>query len=497
MTLAAKDLARRYFMDGHVEGLPKGHFIHGASVAGTTDEMIESFDPGLARPFAAFPAGKTADIERAVESAEKGLAVWRDTAPVERCRVLNRMASVIRERGDYLAFVEALDSGKTLAEARSDVQSAIRCFEYYAGAADKLEGRSIPLGPGLTSWTEREPVGVTAHVIPWNYPTSTFARGVAPALAAGCAAVVKPAETTPFTALILAAWLFEAGLPAGVLNVVTGFGLDAGAPLVRHPSISHVTFTGSVATGIGAMQAAAGNVTGLTLELGGKSPLIALADCDLDRAVDGALWAIFSNAGQICSAGSRLIVERPIHDRLLERLVEKACALRLGHGLSPASEVGAINSKLHLDRIAAHVDAARQRGCRIVTGGRTTVDEETGRGWFFEPTIIDGAAANDPVVQDEIFGPVLTVQVVDSEEEAIETANGTEFGLVAGIYTRDIGKAMKLARRIDAGQVTVNDYWAGGIEVPFGGTKKSGFGREKGLEGMDAYTRTKAITIRH
>lgn len=497
MTPTAEDLARRYFADGRVEGLPTGHFIHGATVAGATGETIESLDPGLARPFATFAAGNAADVEQAVESAQKGLSVWRDTAPVERCRVLSRMATVIREKCDYLAFVETLDSGKTLAEARGDVQSAIRCFEYYAGAADKLEGRSIPLGPGLTSWTEREPVGITAHIIPWNYPTSTFARGVAPALAAGCAAIVKPAETTPFTALILAAWLVEAGLPAGVLNVVTGFGLDAGAPLVRHSLVSHVTFTGSVATGIGAMQAAAANVTGLTLELGGKSPLIALADCDVDRAVDGALWAIFSNAGQICSAGSRLVVERPIHDRMLERLAGKARALRLGHGLSPAAEVGAINSKLHLDRIAAHVDAARRRGCRIVTGGQATVDGETGQGWFFEPTIIDGAPVNDPAVQDEIFGPVLTVQVVDSEEEAVAVANGTEFGLVAGIYTRDIGRALKIARHVEAGQVTVNDYWAGGIEVPFGGTKKSGFGREKGLEGLDAYTRTKAITIRH
>lgn len=497
MTVSAEDLARTYLTQSRVGGLPDGHFIDGAYVPGTTGERIESFDPGLARPFASFAAGNAADIEQAVVSAEKGFAVWRNTPPAERSRILHRAAQLIRERGDYLAFIEALDSGKTLVEARGDVRSCIRCFEYYAGAADKLEGRSIPLGPDLTSWTEREPVGITAHIIPWNYPTSTFARGVAPALAAGCAAIVKPAETTPFTALILAQWLFEAGLPPGVLNVITGLGVDAGAPLVRHPSVSHVTFTGSVATGIGAMQAAAANVTSLTLELGGKSPLIALADCDLERAVDGALWAIFSNAGQICSAGSRLVVERPIHARMLEMLAERTRALRLGHGLSPASEIGAINSKLHLDRISAHIEGARQRGLRIVTGGRPTVDAENGRGWFFEPTIIDGASAIDPAVQEEIFGPALVVQVVDSEDEAIAIANGTDFGLVAGIYTRDVGKALKIARRVDAGQVTINDYWAGGIEVPFGGNKKSGFGREKGLEGMDAYTRTKAITIRH
>lgn len=496
MTRSAEDLAKTYFETGAVDELPNGHFIHGAFVPGSTGDMLESFDPGLARAFASFSAGNADDIVKAVESAEKGLAVWRDTPPAKRCQILNRAAALIRERGEYLAFVETLDSGKTLVEARGDVQSCARYFEYYAGAADKLEGSSIPLGPGLTSWTEREPVGITAHIIPWNYPTSTFARGIAPALAAGCAVVAKPAETTPFTALILAQWLHEAGVPAGVLNVVTGLGQDAGAPLVRHPSIAHVTFTGSVTTGVGVMQAAAPNVTRLTLELGGKSPLVALADCDLDRAVDGALWAIFSNAGQICSAGSRLVVERSIHDEFLEKLIGKVRALKLGHGLSTA-DVGAINSKLHLGRIAGHVDAARARGCRIVTGGQATVDPETGVGWFFEPTIIDDVAATDPAVQEEIFGPVLAVQVVDNEEEAIAIANATEYGLVAGIYTRDVGKALRLARSIDAGQVTVNDYWAGGIEVPFGGNRKSGFGREKGLEGIDAYTRTKAITIRH
>lgn len=496
MSPSLQDLAKAYFADGTVEGLPAGHFIHGAFVAGSSGEMLESFDPGNGRAFASFSAGTADDVAQAVESARKGLADWRVTPPAARCQFLNRAATLIRERADYLAFVETLDSGKTIGEAQGDVRSTARYFEYYAGLADKLEGRHIPLAADLTSWTEREPVGITAHIIPWNYPTSTFARGVAPALAAGCAVIAKPAETTPFTALLLAQWLHEAGLPAGVLNVVTGLGPQVGAPLVRHQEIAHVTFTGSVATGVGVMQAAAPNVTGLTLELGGKSPLIALADCDLDKAIDGALWAIFSNAGQICSAGSRLIVERSIHAQMVEKLAAKARALKLGHGLG-AVDVGAINSKLHLDRIASHVAAARLRGQEIVTGGQVTVDPETGAGWFFEPTIIDQVAANDPAVQEEIFGPVLTVQVVDGEEEAIAMANATEYGLVAGIYTSDVSKALRLARSVDAGQVTINDYWAGGVEVPFGGNRKSGFGREKGLEGIDAYTRTKAITIRH
>ncbi|MEP9373614.1 aldehyde dehydrogenase family protein [Mesorhizobium sp. KR1-2] len=492
----AAELARTYFETGTLPGLPEGHFIGGKFVAGSDGETIESFDPGSARAFARFSAGKAEDVFRAVEAAEKGLAVWRDTAPAERCRVLNRAAMLIRERAEYLSVLESLDSGKTLDEARGDVRSCARLFEYYAGAADKLEGRSIPLGAGLSSWTEREPVGITAQIIPWNYPTSTFARGIAPALAAGCAVVAKPAETTPFTALVLAGWLHEAGVPAGVVNVVTGLGVDAGAALVRHPSIAHVTFTGSVRTGVGVMQAAAPNVTQLTLELGGKSPLVALADSDVDKVVDGALWAIFSNAGQICSAGSRLVIDRKIHSEVLEKLVQKARALRLGHGLK-GPDVGALNSEAHLGRVHAHVEAARQRGRSILTGGKPVTDPETGAGWFYEPTIIDGLPCDDPAVQEEIFGPVLAVQVVDGADEAIAAANGTEYGLVAGIYTRDISEALRLARAIDAGQVTINDYWAGGVEVPFGGNRKSGFGREKGLEGIEAYVRTKAITIRH
>jgi aldehyde dehydrogenase (NAD+)/betaine-aldehyde dehydrogenase len=338
-------------------------------------------------------------------------------------------------------------------------------------------------------------VGITAHIIPWNYPTSTFARSIAPALAAGCSAVVKPAETTPFTALLLAALLGEAGVPAGVVNVVTGLGSTAGAALAAHPRVAHITFTGSVATGTGVMRAAAPNVARLTLELGGKSPLVALADCDLEAASAGALSAIFSNAGQICSAGSRLVVERAIHEALVSRIVAGARALTLGHGLRNP-QMGAVNSALHLARIEEHVARARTRGAAIRCGGHVTTDPASGLGWFFEPTVIDALAADDPAVQQEIFGPVLAVQVVDGEEEALAAANGTEFGLMAGIYTRDIGRALRLARDIDSGQVTINEYWAGGVELPFGGNRKSGFGREKGLEGLEAYTRTKSIAVR-
>lgn len=484
-----------YFATGTIAGLPQGHFIDGRIVAAAVGARMPSYDPGTGKVFAEFAAGDAADIERAVAAAQAGFRRWRGTRPELRVQVLMRMAELLRANAARLAVTDSVDSGKTLAEAEGDVASTARLFEYYAGAADKLEGNSIPLGPDYMSWSLREPVGVTAHIIPWNYPTSTFGRGVAPALAAGCAVVAKPAETTPFTALLMAELLCEAGLPEGVVNVVTGLGGTAGAALAVHPGVQHLTFTGSVATGVRVMQSAAPNITRLTLELGGKSPLIALADCDLEAAVEGALSAVFCNAGQVCSAGSRLVVERPIHAALLERLQAKTRALTLGHGLHNP-QMGAINSAQHLERIDGHVERARRRGCRILCGGHPTRDPQTGVGWFFEPTIIDELAPDDPIVQQEIFGPVLAVQVVDDEAAALAAANCTEYALVAGIYTRDIGRALRLAREVDAGQVTINEYWAGGVAVPFGGNRKSGFGKEKGQEGLDAYLRTKTITAR-
>ena len=294
---------------------------------------------------------------------------------------------------------------------------------------------------------------------------------------------------------MIAELLIEAGLPEGVCNVVTGLGSVAGQALVSHPLVRHITFTGSVKTGITTMQNAAKHVASVTLELGGKSPMVVLEDADIDAAVEGARWAIYSNAGQVCSAGSRLIVERKVHAELVEKFVKASKALNVGHGLRNP-DVGAINSTLQLSRIQAHVLDAKARGLSIAAGGAVMSDPETGKGWFFEPTIIDNVGVNDLLVQEEIFGPVMVVQVVDSPEEALEAANATQFALAAGIYTKDITKALRFARDIDAGQVYVNEYYAGGIEVPFGGNKFSGFGREKGLEGVKAYLRTKAVTVR-
>lgn len=500
MSEAAQALAQAYLAHGALPALPQGLLIDGRLQPAASGARLESFDAGSGRAFAEFAAGDAEDVALAVAAAGRGLALWRRTAPAARCAVLRAMAALVRERAGLLAFMESLDSGKTLSEAEGDVATAARLFEYYAGVADTLEGISIPLGPDHMSWTLREPVGITAQVIPWNYPTSTFVRGVAPALAAGCSVVAKPAETTPFTALLLGQWLLEVGLPPGVLNVVTGLGTTAGAALVDQPQVRHITFTGSVPTGIRVAAAASPHITSLTLELGGKSPLIALSDCDVDAAAEGALWAIYSNAGQVCSAGSRLVVQRSVHDALLERLVQRANALRVGHGLRNP-DMGAINSALQLQRITASVEGARARGAQVLAGGFSGADPATAgagtdAGWFYRPTILAGLPPQDPCVCQEIFGPVLTVQVVDDDEEALAAANGTDFGLMAGIYTRDIGRALRLARDIDAGSITINDYWAGGVSVPFGGNRHSGYGREKGREGVQAYTVTKTITAR-
>ncbi|MTI45509.1 aldehyde dehydrogenase (NAD+)/betaine-aldehyde dehydrogenase [Roseibium hamelinense] len=492
--MSVQHLADTYLQSGQIDNLPDNHFIDGTFVAGSSGEKMESFDPARAEAFGSFALGSASDMDKAIAAAEKAAASWRKVAPSERCRILNNAARVLRENADQLSVLEVVDSGKTLAEAQGDVAGSARLFEYYAGAADKLDGRSVNLGTANTAFTVREPVGVTGHIIPWNYPTSTFARGVAPALAAGCSVVAKPAETTPYTALVMAGLLTEAGVPEGLVNVVTGLGSEVGAQMAKDPRIKQLTFTGSVNTGVNVMQMAAPNVTRLTLELGGKSPLVAFEDADPEAVADGAYWAIFSNSGQICSAGSRLVVHKSIRDDVIDLLVQKAKALKVGHGLKNP-DMGAVNSEVHLGRIKAHVDAAKARGRDILTGGNITTDPETGLGWFFEPTIIADLPLDDPAVQEEIFGPVLAVQVFDTEDDAIRLANGTEFGLIGSVYTRDVGRAMRVSQALDCGQVSVNDYWAGGIELPFGGNGKSGYGREKGWEGLDAYTKVKSITI--
>lgn len=481
---------------GTLAGLPNAHFIDGAWKSPVNGRAMDSVDPGSGKVFACFAAGDAADIDNAVLAARKAFnGEWRRMTPAARGRILANAAAMLRAKAERFAVAETLDSGKRLIEARGDVAGAARAFEYYAGACDKMQGDSIPLGPDHLAYTMLEPVGVAAQIVPWNYPISTLARGVAPALAAGNCVVAKPAEQTPMTALMLAELLHAAGLPEGVFNVVTGTGKDAGAPLVAHPGIDHITFTGSVATGQSVMRAAAANVTRLVLELGGKSPLIVLDDADLDAAVEGVLGGIYENAGQICSAASRLIVDRRVHATLLERLVARVAKMKLGHGLRDA-DMGPLISPEQRARVAGFVDRARARGVSVACGGRAVADPETGRGWFYEPTILDALKPDDEAVTEEIFGPVLAVQIADDADHAVSLANGTRYALAAGIYTRGFTRAHRLAAAIDAGQIYINEYFAGGIETPFGGNRHSGFGREKGLEALRSYAKLKSVAAR-
>lgn len=480
---------------GTLSGIPDGHFIGGRLVASLSGATMESFDPGRGAAFARFAAGDGADIDAAVAAARAALeGPWSRLTPAARGAILMRASELLRERAARFAVVETLDSGKLLAESEGDVGGAIKALAYYAGAADKLHGDSMPLGPDHVGLTIEEPVGVAAQIVPWNYPLSTAMRGIAPALAAGCTLVVKPAEQTPFTAVMLAQLLHEAGLPDGVLNVVTGTGAQAGAALVAHPGIDHITFTGSVATGQRVMRSAADHVTRLVLELGGKSPVVLLADCDRDAAIEGVMGAIFENAGQICSAGSRLVIEEAIAQPVIGRLLERIGKLRPGHGLGDAT-LGPVSSPQQLARIDGHVARARAAGNRILAGGNIAAGVEGG-GWFYEPTLILAQGCDDPLVQEEIFGPVLTVQVVPDFEAAIVAANATSYALVAGIYTRDLSKAWRFARLVDAGQVYINEFFAGGIAMPFGGNRKSGFGRAKGMAGLRSYCKLKSVVAR-
>ncbi|HLX29153.1 MAG TPA: aldehyde dehydrogenase family protein [Casimicrobiaceae bacterium] len=485
---------RRYEQD--LRDIPRRIVIGGEKVAAASGRTFATLDPATGRAIAEVPRGDAEDVDRAISAARTALrSEWRSVLPAERGRILQRTAALIRRDAARLARIETLDCGKPLRESKGDIETAARYFEYYAGIADKMQGDTIPLGPDYVSFTLHEPIGVTAHIIPWNFPLVTTARGIAPALACGCTAVVKPAEQTPITALMLADILREAGLPNGVYNVVTGYGEEAGAALVRHANVSHVTFTGSVETGKLVMKSAADHIASVTLELGGKSPVVVLADADIDAAVQGTLKAIYMNAGQVCSAGSRLVVERRVHDVMRSKLAQAASGLALGHGLDDA-DLGPLVSAEQLDRVAGYVADAKRRGLEVVVGGAPATVSGLEGGWFYPATILEGAKASDPVVQEEIFGPVLTVQVADDAEEALALANGTAYGLVAGIYTRDITRALRLARDVEAGQVFINQFFAGGVETPFGGVKQSGFGREKGLDALKSYYRVKCVTAR-
>jgi acyl-CoA reductase-like NAD-dependent aldehyde dehydrogenase len=472
--------------------------IGGVRTPASDGRTFEVHDPSSGEVLATVAKATPADVGRAVSAAHEALASasWGGAPPADRGRIMQRIAQALRDRLDDLATLESRDNGKPLRQARTDVQVAARYFEFFAGIADKIMGTTIPLGPGFLDFTVREPIGVSAQIVPWNYPIQIGARGIAPALAAGCAIVLKPSSEAPMTALRLGEIALDCGLPPGVLNVVPGTGAEAGAALASHPDINQLTFTGSVDVGVQVATMAAANVVPVVMELGGKSPNIVFADADLDLATQGVSTAIFQNAGQTCSAGSRLLVERSAHDALVERLAARAASMRLGPGVSDP-DMGPIISRRQLETIERYVGIGRDEGARVAAGGARPADAALRGGFYFQPTLLDAVSPEMRVAQEEIFGPVLAIIPFDDLEEAAAIANRSQFGLVSGIWTRDINKAMSLASRIKAGQVFINTYGAGGgVELPFGGYKKSGYGREKGLESLASYTQVKNVCVK-
>lgn len=460
--------------------------------------MFESIDPSSGGVLAVVARAMAEDVDDAVAVARTAFedGRWSALKPAERGRVLWRVAELIRRDAEEIAKTESRDNGKPLRQARTDVEVAARYFEFYAGVADKLMGHTIPVASGLLDYTLREPVGVSAQIVPWNYPLQIGARGVAPALAAGCAVVLKPSSEAPLTALRLGQIAIAAGLPRGVLNVVPGSGGVAGERLAAHPGVDQITFTGSVDTGVRVMQLAAEHVCPVVLELGGKSPNVVFADADLSIAIPGVANAIFQNAGQTCSAGSRLLVEESAHDQVVDLLRRHVAAMRLGPGVDDP-DMGPVISQRQMEKVLGYVEIGRSEGATVAAGGGRAADVRLRQGWFVEPTLLDGVAPSMRVHREEIFGPVLAITPFRGVDEVVRLANDSDYGLVAGVWTRDINIALHVSGRIRAGQVYVNTYGAGGgVELPFGGYKKSGFGREKGLEALGSYLQTKNVCIK-
>ncbi|MCC5926046.1 MAG: aldehyde dehydrogenase family protein [Bacteroidetes bacterium] len=469
------------------------NYINGKWVDGSLGTM-DMINPSHDSVMGKIARSDARDVDAAVAAARAAFeGEWGQTPAAERGRLLQKAAQKLYEHAEELAQIESADAGKPLTQARGDAQQIARYFEFYAGAADKLHGETIPYQNGFTVYTTREPYGVTGHIIPWNYPLQMTGRTLAPALAAGNATVLKPAEDACLAIVRVFEILDEVGFPAGALNLVTGRGDEAGAALSKNSDIDHLAFTGSPEVGTIVMETMAKNLRPVVLELGGKSPQVVFEDADVEAALPVIVKAIIQNAGQTCSAGSRLLVHESLHDEVVGKLIDRFNAVKVGPAETDP-DIGPIISKKQLERVTSLVDLAVKNGAKILA----QAEKPEGKGYFYPPTLLGAVNNNHEVAQKEVFGPVLVVIPFKDEAEALHLANNVPYGLVAAVWTRDNGRAHRMVKGIRAGQVFVNSYGAGGgVELPFGGMKQSGFGREKGFEALHHVTTTKTVVINH
>ncbi len=469
--------------------------VDGEWVEARSGKTLDVMNPAKDEALARVPDAGAGDVDRAVQAARRAFdGGWRDTTAQERGRILFRLAEKARAALPRLAELETLNSGKPIVESEFDIGDVATCFEYYGGLATKLHGHVLNVPDNAMSLALKEPVGVAGQIIPWNYPLLMAAWKLAPALCAGCTMVIKPAEQTPLTLLEFARFFEDAGLPKGVVNVVTGFGETAGAPLVAHRDVDKIAFTGSVEVGKTIMRSAADTLKKVSLELGGKSPNIFFADADFEAAVDGALFGVFINQGEVCSAGSRVLVERPIYKKMLDAMVEKAKRIKLGSGLDRESKMGPVVSREQMERVLRYQEIGKKEA-KVAVGGGRPKDPALQRGYFVEPTIffdVDNAAT---IAREEIFGPVMSVIPFEDEAEALRIANDTRYGLAAAVWSRDIFRCLRMVKRLEAGIVWVNHMQPTYVEAPWGGYKMSGIGRELGPWGAEEYLQVKQVYV--